>query len=166
MAVFVSLLALRNQRRREHQLRLEEDETQRRTQAGYISAWYADGYRTINIENRSEQPIYDAGAFLLLPEPDPDFIGPHELPIKASGGVVRVIPPRQFVRISPRKGRDQLTPTPVLAFRDAQGICWQRDARGNLEELEADVFEHLGITPEHLGNGSRRGYVPAISESL
>lgn len=144
MAVVLSLFTLWVQRRREYQLRLDEDDRQRRVQAGYISVWFDDTREIIWIENRSEQPIYDAGTSLLMANPPAD--GRRHLPIDLAGGLIRVVPPRHRVEVFPQA--EVMNPVPILAFRDAQGVSWHRDEHGNLTELKEGVFQHFALTPQ------------------
>lgn len=156
LAVVVSLATLALQRRREHQRRQEEDIRQRRAQAGFISVWRLDKTGHLLIENRSEQPVYDAAACLLMPNPAAD--GRRHLPIGVGGGVARVVPARHQVVISSAAAW-VTSPTPLLVFRDAHGATWERDDHGNLTELSTGVFEHFGVTPEH-------GYVDTLPQPL
>lgn len=147
LAVAVSLLAFWYQRQRERALAANAYAQERSHQAGFVSTWYDDVLRRLWIENRSEQPIYDAGACFLLPSGRPAPDGHLYMPLGVGGGVTRVIPPRHRALIP--SGRPTKHPVPVLAFRDAQGTTWQRDQHGNLEELTTGVFEHFGVTPEY-----------------
>ncbi|WP_152609318.1 hypothetical protein [Kocuria rosea] len=157
LAVTVSLAAFWYQRERERRLRAEEDVGRRRHQAGFIAIWYDDSSHWLWIENRSEQPIYDAAANILLPSGRPAPDGHIHMPLGVGGGVLRVIPPRHRSPIATVNWMEN--PVPLLAFRDAQGITWQRDQYGELSELSTGVFEHFGLTSEH-------GYAPSRPDPL
>ncbi|MFI7585381.1 hypothetical protein ACH9DO_16550 [Kocuria sp. M1N1S27] len=146
-AVVVSLLAVKHQRDREYLLRVEEEERQHRAQASLIAVWYDERSHWLWIENRSEQPIYDAAANVLLPSGKPAPDGHVHMPLGAGGGILRVLPPRHRAPISTVDWMENTLP--LLAFRDASGNTWQRDQHGELSEMSTGVFEHFGLTSKH-----------------
>ncbi|MFD5716046.1 hypothetical protein ACFWHW_37730 [Streptomyces pharetrae] len=149
MAVAVSLMTVLHQRQREIHLRDEEAQRQHRAQADLISLWFDDSRDLIWIENRSEQPIYEVAACLMLPSGGPALDGHTHIPLAAGGGVVRVLPPRHRTFVSPAASISH--PVPFMAFRDVHGTPWERDHNGNLRQLATGIFERFGVTSEQEG---------------
>lgn len=163
LAVAVAFIAFLHQYRRENDQRLEANDQrkeandqQRRAQAGYVSTWYDATRDLLYVENRSEQPIYDVGSTFARPAPAEGETPNLSLSV---GGFLPFLGPHHRAAFQPRPRRapGSPVPSPILAFRDSQGVAWRRDGSGMLVELDQPVLDYFGgdqAGDSNLVNGS------------
>ena len=148
--VFATLLTALNLRR-EAQWR-REDERQRsdkekREQAARITAWILTDQEScktkediIRISNQSFSPVYRCVATFVINEQD----GRH---FQADyRRIVTALPPGEWQFAAPKGWRGMCArPGAEIAFTDAHGVHWIRNAVGQLQESPVDAIKHYEI---------------------
>lgn len=119
----------------------------RKEQAARITAWVLTNQRsdqktgdTIRISNQSFSPVYRCVAIFVINEQD----GRH---FQADyRRIVTALPPGEWQLAAPKGWRGMCArPGVEIAFTDAHGVHWLRNAVGQLHESPIDAIKHYGV---------------------
>lgn len=119
----------------------------RKEQAARITAWILTNQRsdqktgdTIRISNQSFSPVYRCVATFVINEQD----GRH---FQADyRRIVTALPPGEWQLAAPKGWRGMCArPGVEIAFTDAHGVHWLRNAVGQLHESPIDAIKHYGV---------------------
>ena len=148
--VFATLLTALNLRR-EAQWRREDErqrsENEKREQAARITAWILTDQKSgktkediIRISNQSFSPAYRCVATFVINEQN----GSH-YPAEYRR-ILTALPPGEWQLTAPRGWRGMSArPGVEIAFTDAHGVHWLRNAVGQLHESPIDAIKHYGV---------------------
>lgn len=119
----------------------------RKEQAARITAWIQTDQKSdqktqdiIRISNQSSSPVYRCVATFVIDEQD----GRHS-PADYRR-IVTALPPGEWQLVAPKGWRGMhARPGVEIAFTDAHGVHWIRNAVGQLRENSIDAIKHYGI---------------------
>ena len=148
--VFATVLTALNLRREAWWRREDErqrSENEKREQAARIAAWILTDQKSgqtkediIRISNQSFSPVYCCVATFVVNEQDGDHY-PAEFRRKLT-----TLPPGEWHLTAPKGWRGMCArPGVEIAFTDAHGVHWIRNAVGQLHESPIDAIKHYGI---------------------
>ena len=148
--VFETVLTALNLRREARWRREDErqrSENEKREQAARIAAWILTDQKSgqtkediIRISNQSFSPVYCCVATFVVNEQDGDHY-PAEFRRKLT-----TLPPGEWHLTAPKGWRGMCArPGVEIAFTDAHGVHWIRNAVGQLHESPIDAIKHYGI---------------------
>ena len=148
--VFATVLTALNLRREARWRREDErqrSENEKREQAAHIAAWILTDQKSgqtkediIRISNQSFSPVYCCVATFVVNEQDGDHY-PAEFRRKLT-----TLPPGEWHLTAPKGWRGMCArPGVEIAFTDAHGVHWIRNAVGQLHESPIDAIKHYGI---------------------
>ena len=148
--VFATVLTALNLRREARWRREDErqrSENEKREQAARIAAWILTDQKSgqtkediIRISNQSFSPVYCCVATFVVNEQDGDHY-PAEFRRKLT-----TLPPGEWHLTAPKGWRGMCArPGVEIAFTDAHGVHWIRNAVGQLHESPIDSIKHYGI---------------------
>ena len=148
--VFATVLTALNFRREARWRREDErqrSENEKREQAARIAAWILTDQKSgqtkediIRISNQSFSPVYCCVATFVVNEQDGDHY-PAEFRRKLT-----TLPPGEWHLTAPKGWRGMCArPGVEIAFTDAHGVHWIRNAVGQLHESPIDAIKHYGI---------------------
>ena len=148
--VFATVLTALNLRREARWRREDErqrSENEKREQAARIAAWILTDQKSgqtkediIRISNQSFSPVYCCVATFVVNEQDGDHY-PAEFRRKLT-----TLPPGEWHLTAPKAWRGMCArPGVEIAFTDAHGVHWIRNAVGQLHESPIDAIKHYGI---------------------
>ena len=148
--VFAAVLTALNLRREARWRREDErqrSENEKREQAARIAAWILTDQKSgqtkediIRISNQSFSPVYCCVATFVVNEQDGDHY-PAEFRRKLT-----TLPPGEWHLTAPKGWRGMCArPGVEIAFTDAHGVHWIRNAVGQLHESPIDAIKHYGI---------------------
>ncbi len=119
----------------------------RKEQAAHITAWVLTNQKSdqktediIRISNQSFSPVYRCVATFVINEQDGrHFQADHRR-------IVTTLPPGEWQLVAP-KGWRRMSARPgvEIAFTDAHGVHWMRNAVGQLHESPIDAIKHYGV---------------------
>lgn len=148
--VFAAVLTALNLRREARWRREDErqrSENEKRAQAAYIAAWVLTDQKSgqtkediIRISNQSFSPVYRRVATFVINEQD----GRH---FQADyRRIVTALPPGEWQLVAPKGWRGMCArPGVEIAFTDAHGVHWLRNAVGQLHESPIDAIKNYGV---------------------
>ena len=119
----------------------------RKEQAVRITAWVLTNQKSdqktediIRISNQSSSPVYRCVATFVINEQD----GRH---FQADyRRIVTTLPPGEWQLVAPKGWRGMSArPGVEIAFTDAHGVHWMRNAVGQLHESPIDAIKHYGV---------------------
>ena len=148
--VFATVLTALNLRREARWRREDErqrSENEKREQAARIAAWILTDQKSgqtkediIRISNHSFSPVYRCVVTFVINEQDGDHY-PAEFRRKLT-----TLPPGEWHLTAPKGWRGMCArPGVEIAFTDAHGVHWIRNAVGQLHESPIDAITHNGI---------------------
>lgn len=147
--VFATVLTALNLRREARWRREDErqrNENEKREQAARIAAWILTDQKSgqtkniIRISNHSFSPVYRCVATFVINEQDGDHY-PAEFRRKLT-----TLPPGEWHLAAPKGWRGMCArPGIEIAFTDAHGVHWIRNAVGQLRESPIDAIKHYEI---------------------
>ena len=148
--VFATVLTALNLRREARWRREDErqrSENEKREQAARIAAWILTDQKSgqtkediIRISNQSFSPVYCCVATFVVNEQDGDHY-PAEFRRKLT-----TLPPGEWHLTAPKGWRGMCArPGVEIAFTDAHGVHWIRNAVGQLHESPIDAIKHYEI---------------------
>ena len=148
--IFATVLTALNLRREAQWRREDEkqrDDNEKQEQAARITAWILTnknpGQKTediIRISNQSFSPVYRCVAIFVINERDG-----HHSPT-GYRRIVTALPPGEWYLAAPKGWREMCARAGVeIAFTDAHGVHWMRNAVGQLRESPVDAIKHYGI---------------------
>ena len=148
--VFATVLTALNLRREARWRREDErqrSENEKREQAARIAAWILTDQKSgqtkediIRISNQSFSPVYCCVATFVVNEQDGDHY-PAEFRRKLT-----TLPPGEWYLAAPKGWRGMCArPGVEIAFTDAHGVHWIRNAVGQLHERPIDAIKHYEI---------------------
>ena len=119
----------------------------RKEQAAHITAWVLtnqkSGQKTediIRISNQSFSPMYRCVANFVINEQDGRYFQADYRRI------VTALPPGEWQLAAPKGWRGMCSrPGVEIAFTDAHGVHWLRNAVGQLHESPIDAIKHYGV---------------------
>lgn len=126
----------------------------REEQATCIAAWVLTGQKMeqnaediIRISNQSFSPVYLCVATFVINERD----GRHCT--RGYRRIVTVLPPGEWQLVAPEGWCGMgARPGVEIAFTDARGVHWIRNAVGQLRESRINAIKHYGIDLPYLSN--------------
>ena len=148
--IFATVLTALNLRR-ETQWRREDkrqrSENEKREQAACIAAWILTDQKSggtkediIRIYNHSFSPVYRCVATFVINEQN----GSH-YPAEYRR-ILTTLPPGEWQLAAPKGWRGMCArPGVEIAFTDAHGVHWLRNAVGQLQESPIDAIKHYGV---------------------
>ena len=148
--IFATVLTALNLRREARWRREDEkqrSENEKREQAARIAAWILTDQKSgqtkediIRISNQSFSPVYRCVATFVINEQDGDHY-PAEFRRKLT-----TLPPGEWYLAAPKGWRGMCArPGVEIAFTDAHGVHWIRNAVGQLHERPIDAIKHYEI---------------------
>ncbi len=148
--IFATVLTALNLRREAQWRREDEkqrDDNEKQEQAARITAWILTnkkpGQKTediIHISNQSFSPVYRCVAIFVINERD----GRHSP--TGYRRIVTALPPGEWQLVAPKGWQGMCArPGVEIAFTDAHGVHWMRNAVGQLRESPVDAIKHYGI---------------------
>ena len=119
----------------------------RKEQAARIAAWILTDQKSnpktediIRISNQSFSPVYRCVVTFVINEQD----GRH-FPADYRR-IVTALPPGEWQLVAPKGWREMCArPGLEIAFTDAHGVHWVRNAVGQLRKSPVDAIKHYGI---------------------
>ena len=141
--IFATVLTALNLRR-EAQWRREDE---KREQAAHITAWILTDQKSgqikediIRISNQSFSPVYHCVATFVINEQNGQHY-PADYRRKLT-----TLPPGEWHLAAPKGWRGMCArPGVEIAFTDAHGVHWIRNAVGQLHESPIDAIKHYGV---------------------
>ena len=141
--IFATVLTALNLRR-EAQWRREDE---KREQAARITAWILTDQKSgqikedsIRISNQSFSPVYHCVATFVINEQNGQHY-PADYRRKLT-----TLPPGEWHLAAPKGWRGMCArPGVEIAFTDAHGVHWIRNAVGQLHESPIDAIKHYGV---------------------